>query len=112
MRSLKAGLAFFLVFGGGKGGGGGGIVLFFNVPNEFLTMLSKAPQFLSHHCYPKFNVHIYITCRREGDIQKHASLFGSAPCSKNIGHGESNNPFWKNIKLIIHPSLIYRSMNK
>jgi len=36
---------------------------------------------------------IYITCRREGDIGKHASMFGSAPCSKNIGDGQSNDSF-------------------
>jgi len=35
----------------------------------------------------------YITCRREGDIRKHASTFGSDPCSKNIGDGQSNDSF-------------------
>jgi hypothetical protein len=47
------GLGFLFGFGGGTD-----FYLFLHVLNEFLTMLPKAPQFLSYHCYPKFNVHI------------------------------------------------------
>ncbi len=70
--------------------GVGGIFCFLYVPNEFLMTLPKAPQFLSHHVIQSSRC-IYITCRREGDMRKHASMFGSAACSKNIGNDQSNN---------------------
>jgi len=71
--------------------GVGGFFVFCMFPMSSLRRYQKDLSF-----YPiiviQSSMFIYITCRREGDIRKHASMFGSAPCSKKLAMTNQTTP--------------------